>query len=131
MRSISVVLIIFTLAAFAAAQGRPVTIFLAGDSTMARKQPDKRPETGWGEMLQQYFDARKVKIENRAVNGRSTKTFVLENHWQSIMDNLKKGDHVFIQFGHNDAAKSRVERYTPPDEYRKNLIRFVEDVRGK
>jgi lysophospholipase L1-like esterase len=109
----------------------PITVYLAGDSTMAQKQPDKRPETGWGEFLQGYFDPAKVKIDNRAMNGRSTKTFISENRWQGIIDQLKKGDFVFIQFGHNDEGKSKVERYTPPDEFRANLVRMVNDVRAK
>jgi lysophospholipase L1-like esterase len=98
---------------------------------MAEKKPEKRPETGWGEMFQKYFDAGKVRIENHAQNGRSTKTFISENRWQAIVDKLKKGDYVFIQFGHNDASKDKGERYTPPEDYRKNLIRFVAEVRAK
>jgi lysophospholipase L1-like esterase len=115
----------------AEAQKRPITIFLAGDSTMAMKQPDKRPETGWGEMLGQYFREGTVKIDNRAMNGRSTKTFISEGRWQSIIDDLQIGDYVFIQFGHNDESKEKGERYTPPEDYRKNLTRFVEEVRSK
>ncbi|NOT48888.1 MAG: rhamnogalacturonan acetylesterase [Acidobacteria bacterium] len=110
---------------------RPVTIFLAGDSTMAAKQPDKRPETGWGEKLEVRFLPGKVKVENRAINGRSTKSFIAEGRWQALTDQIKKGDYVFIQFGHNDESKDKGERYTPPEEYQKNLIRFVEDVRAK
>lgn len=111
-----------------AGQSRPVTLFLAGDSTMAPKLPEKRPETGWGEMLGHHFKTGKVVIENRAMNGRSTKTFIGEGRWQSIIDALKKGDYVFIQFGHNDGSKDKGERYTPPEDYRKNLIRFIEEV---
>jgi lysophospholipase L1-like esterase len=117
------------VAAFA--QKEPVTIFLAGDSTMAPKLPEKRPETGWGEMLGQHFKDGKVRVENRAMNGRSSRTFISEGRWQKITDEAKKGDFVFIQFGHNDAAKDRVDRYTPPEDYKKNLIRFVEEVRAK
>ncbi len=113
------------------AQGSPITIFLAGDSTMAPKLPEKRPETGWGEMLEQLFNPGKVKVENRAMNGRSTKTFISEGRWQKIIDDLKKGDYVFIQFGHNDQSKDKGERYTPPEDYKKNLVRFVEEVRAK
>lgn len=113
------------------AQKAPLTIFLAGDSTCAAKLPEKRPETGWGEMLGQYFKDGKVKIENRAMNGRSTKTFISEGRWQAIVDELKKGDYVFVQFGHNDESKDKGERYTPPEDYRKNLIRFISDVRAK
>ena len=79
----------------------------------------------------QHFDAGKVRIENRAMNGRSTKTFISEGRWQKIVDELKKGDFVFVQFGHNDQSKDKGERYTPPEDYRKNLIRFVEEVRAK
>ena len=98
----------------AAAQKTPITIFLAGDSTMAAKLPEKRPETGWGEMLGQHFKDGKVVIDNRAQNGRSTKTFISEGRWQAIVDAVKKGDYVFIQFGHNDESKEKGERYTPP-----------------
>lgn len=124
------VLLVMTLAI--RAQPKPiVTIFLAGDSTMAAKLPEKRPETGWGEMLGQHFKNGKVRIENRAMNGRSTKTFISEGRWQAIIDDLKKGDYVFIQFGHNDESKEKGERYTPPEDYRNNLIRFTRDVRSK
>ena len=109
----------------------PITVYLAGDSTMAEKLPEKRPETGWGEALQGFFDSDKVRIENHAKNGRSTRTFIEENLWQAIVDELKKGDYVFIEFGHNDAAKDRTDRYTPPEDYRKNLVRFITEVRQK
>jgi len=109
----------------------PVTVYLAGDSTMAHKLPEKRPETGWGEALPQFFDGRKVVIENHAQNGRSTRTFIGENRWQAIVAKLKPGDYVLIQFGHNDESKEKADRYTPPDEYRKNLLRFVADVRER
>jgi lysophospholipase L1-like esterase len=110
---------------------QPITVFLAGDSTMAEKLSTKRPETGWGEMLQGSFDPSKVKIENHAQNGRSTRTFIAENRWQAIIDKLKKGDYVFIQFGHNDSAKEKTERYTSPAEYRNNLARFIADVQAR
>ena len=124
-----VIIFLFSMTAFA--QSRAVTIFLAGDSTMAAKQPDKRPETGWGEMLQKHFDERKVQIENHAQNGRSTKSFIAEGRWQALVDKVQKDDVVFVQFGHNDESKDKGERYTPPDDYKKNLVRFVEEVRAK
>ena len=65
---------LFVLLSIMPAQ-RPITIYLAGDSTMAQKLPEKRPETGWGEMLQQFFDEKEVKVENHAQNGRSTRTY--------------------------------------------------------
>ncbi|HEV7682617.1 MAG TPA: LamG-like jellyroll fold domain-containing protein [Pyrinomonadaceae bacterium] len=109
----------------------PITIYLAGDSTMAQKLPEKRPETGWGEALQKSFPEDKVRIENHAQNGRSTRTFIAEKRWQAIVDKLKKGDYVFIQFGHNDESKEKVDRYTPPEDYCRNLLKFISEVREK
>lgn len=109
-----------------------ITVYLAGDSTMAEKKSDKRPETGWGEYLQIHFDETKVKVENHAQNGRSTKSFINEGRWQKIVDSLKKGDFVFIQFGHNDEKLDKPEVGAAANgEYRNNLIRFVNDVRAK
>lgn len=108
-----------------------ITIYLAGDSTMAQKLPEKRPETGWGEALQKFFKEDKVRIENHAQNGRSTRTFITEKRWQAIIDRLKKGDYVFIQFGHNDESREKVDRYTPPEDYRRNLMKFLNEVREK
>ena len=131
MKFIVFTILIFLAGVSVTAQKSPLTIFLAGDSTMAEKRPEKRPETGWGERLQQYFAAEKVKIENHAQNGRSTKTFISENRWQAIVDKLKKGDYVFIQFGHNDQSKDKGERYTPPEDFKANLRRMIADARAK
>ena len=110
---------------------QPVTIYLAGDSTMAAKAADKRPETGWGEALAKFFDDRKVVIENHAQNGRSTKSFIEEKLWQQIIDKLKPGDYVFIQFGHNDESPEKIGRYSTPQEFHRNLERFINDVRER
>jgi lysophospholipase L1-like esterase len=117
--------------AISAAAQQPITIYLAGDSTMAQKLPEKRPETGWGEALGQLFRKNSVRVDNRAKNGRSTRTFISEGLWQGIIDSLQKGDWVFIQFGHNDESKEKTDRYTPPGDYRANLIRFINEVRAK
>jgi lysophospholipase L1-like esterase len=116
--------------AFARPQA-PITVWLAGDSTAAQKLPTKRPETGWGEMFGQYFRPDEVVIANRALNGRSTRTFISEGHWKNVIDSLHAGDYVFIQFGHNDESKDKVDRYTPPDDFKANLARMVGDVRAK
>ncbi len=109
---------------------QPITLWLAGDSTMAQKQPDKRPETGWGEALQPCFDSTAVRVANRAMNGRSTRSFVAEGRWKAIVDSLKPGDYLFIQFGHN-YEKVGTANYSSPEDYRRNLVRFVDDVRSR
>lgn len=108
------------------------TIYGIGDSTMANKvKPDENPERGWGQMLPLFFNDN-IIIDNRAVNGRSTKSFIDEKRWDAIYKILKPGDYVFIQFGHNDAKEKDSLRYTNPHTaYRHNLIRFVTETREK
>ena len=113
-----------------AAERAVVTIHLAGDSTMAEKLPEKRPETGWGEHLAAQFQPGTVAVDNRAKNGRSTRTFIGEGRWQALLDATRPGDVVLIQFGHNDQSVEKRDRYTPPADYVRNLERFVSDVRG-
>ena len=108
-----------------------ISLYLIGDSTMADKAPDKSPETGWGQVLQEYFTA-EVRVINHAVNGRSTKSFIDEGRWDQVLDSLKKEDYVCIQFGHNDEKEYDPERFTNPvTGYRNNLIRFITDTRDK
>jgi lysophospholipase L1-like esterase len=107
-----------------------IKVHLAGDSTMSNKEVTAYPETGWGMPFAHFFDA-SVTVDNRAKNGRSTKTFLSEGLWQSLATDLQAGDYVFIQFGHNDESKEKVGRYTPPEEYKANLIRFVSETRSK
>lgn len=106
------------------------TIYMAGDSTMAIKHVKDYPETGWGEPFQYFFDD-DIEVDNRAKNGRSTRTFIEEGRWDSIEKSLQKGDYVIIQFGHNDEVESKVDRYTPPDQYQANLGRFIRETRAK
>lgn len=109
---------------------KKITVYLIGDSTIADKTPRTFPETGWGTPFKTFFDS-SVVIENRAKNGRSTKTFIAENLWQPIANALQENDYVFIQFGHNDEAKEKVGRYTTPEEYKTNLHRFISETRAK
>ena len=130
MKTLRIVPLLLLLAGFTLFD-RPPTLYLAGDSTMAQKLASRRPETGWGEHLQQYFDMDRARVVNLARNGRSTRTFIEEGRWQEIVDALRPGDYVFIQFGHNDASVEKTDRYTPPADYRRNLSRFVAEVRAK
>lgn len=107
-----------------------ITIYLIGDSTMANKAVTAYPETGWGMPFAFMFDS-SVVVDNRAKNGRSTRTFLSENLWQPVADNLKEGDYVFIQFGHNDESKEKTDRYTSPEDYKKNLLKFISETRLK
>ena len=107
-----------------------LTVWLVGDSTMSIKEKSAYPETGWGMPFAVFFDST-VSINDVAQNGRSTKSFIDEQRWKYVMDNLHAGDYVLIQFGHNDEVKEKVGRYTTPEEFSNNLDLFVKDVRGK
>jgi lysophospholipase L1-like esterase len=108
-----------------------ITIFTIGDSTMANKKAEVAPETGWCQVFSAFVDS-SVEIKNRAVNGRSTKSFIAEGRWKALTDSLKTGDYVFIQFGHNDQKIQDSSRYTEPfKSYRKNLECFVRETREK
>ena len=89
------------------------TLFVAGDSTAA-KSPVAQQE-GWGEPLVDYFDASKINVVNVAYGGRSSRTFVTQGHWEQLLAQLKPGDYVLLQFGHNDAGALNAE---PPGSTR-------------
>lgn len=109
-----------------------IRIFVCGDSTAATKDISKgSPERGWGHVLQPFFDPSEVIVENHAVNGRSTKSFVTLGHWQKVEESMRAGDYVFIEFGHNDTKESDTTRFTTPEQYGKNLLRYIEIVRSK
>lgn len=110
----------------------PITVYLIGDSTVCEYPPSRSPLSGWGMPFATFFDST-VVVQNHARGGRSTRTFLSENRWQPIYENIKPGDYVLIQFGHNDEAKEEIykDRYTTPEDYRRNLERFVSESRLK
>ncbi len=121
----------FWLLAANQSSGKTFSIFTIGDSTMANKKPDVFPETGWCQVLGQYFK-NGITFHNHAVNGRSTKSFIDEGRWQVVLDSLNPGDYVFIQFGHNDQKENDSSRFTKPyGTYSANLEKFVNESRSK
>jgi rhamnogalacturonan acetylesterase len=77
------------------------TLWLIGDSTV---QVDTPGQQGWGTPLPQFFDLSKIRIKNQAVGGRSSRTFISEGLWEKVRKQLKPGDYLMMQFGHNDAS---------------------------
>lgn len=111
--------------------GRAPRVFMVGDSTMADKPVMENPERGWGQLLPRLFRG-EVRIENHAVNGRSSKSFREEGRWQTVMNQLTPGDYVVIQFGHNDQKTRDPKRFTLPwGEYRDNLVLYVQEARSR
>lgn len=104
---------------------------MIGDSTMANKKLDGgNPERGWGHMLPGFL-SEDIQVDNHAQNGRSSKSFIDEGRWDAVVAKIKKGDYVFIQFGHND-EKTKPDRHTVPGTtFDANLKRFVNETRAK
>ncbi|QPH38236.1 rhamnogalacturonan acetylesterase [Pedobacter endophyticus] len=111
-------------------QKKQTSLYIIGDSTAANKEAKAYPETGWGMELQAFFNS-DVKVDNRALNGRSTKSFRAEGRWQPIFDNLKKGDYVFIEFGHNDEKVDKPAVGVSLANFKVNLINYVNETRSK
>jgi len=124
-------LALLTLTAFMPDKKPKFTVFTIGDSTMANKDTTNgKMERGWGMELQKYFTD-DVLVDNHAVNGRSSKSFINEGRWQKVLDKIQPGDYVFIQFGHND-EKPKEDRHTDPGStFDANLEKFVNETRAK
>jgi len=134
MRNLKAVLLL-TIVLFvmsASVQDKTTTIFIIGDSTAAKKDLSKgSPERGWGMALQCFFDSTYIRVDNHAVNGRSSKSFIDEGRWDKVLAAMKPGDYVIIQFGHND-EKPAVDRHTDPGStFDYNLAKFVRESRER
>lgn len=81
------------------------TLYLIGDSTVRNGHGDgANGQWGWGDLVDRYLDLDKIHVVNRALGGRSSRTFFTEGHWDEVLAILKPGDVVLMQFGHNDAG---------------------------
>ncbi|MGB7344577.1 MAG: rhamnogalacturonan acetylesterase [Pirellulaceae bacterium] len=108
-----------------------VRVVLVGDSTMASyaKPPADRPDlTGWGQVLQEYFDA-SVKIDNLALSGRSSKSFIDSGYWTKALE--EPSDYVLIQFGHNDSADDPKRATDPKTTFRGYLDQYIDGARKR
>jgi len=78
------------------------TLFIVGDSTVKN---GTRDQVGWGEEIGALFDSSRINVQNRAIGGRSSRTFITEGRWDKILADAKAGDFVLVQMGHNDGGK--------------------------
>jgi lysophospholipase L1-like esterase len=125
----ALLLLLLITMAFSFPDKKKIKVWLIGDSTMAQKETKAYPETGWGMPFSYFFDTM-VTVDNRAKNGRSTRTFIEEGLWKPVVDNLQEGDYVFIQFGHNDEVSTK-KSFTPEGEFKNNLARYITESRSK
>lgn len=100
----SLLLIVILFAAFQQPSDEQKTLYLIGDSTV-RNGGEGNLQRGWGNFLQEFFDSSKLEVNNRAMAGRSTRTFIKEGRWDKVLETLKPGDFVLMQFGHNEGSE--------------------------
>lgn len=114
----------------AAVPDKTTTIFVIGDSTAANKDTTGgKQERGWAMKLQDCFNPNYIVVDNHAVNGRSSKSFIDEGRWDKVLEKIKPGDYVIIQFGHND-EKAQPNRHTDPGStFDYNLAKYIRETR--
>lgn len=112
------------------------TVYVVGDSTAANYGNDRYPRTGWAQMLGNYFTD--VKVVNLALSGRSSLSFKTEANYAKLRNDIKAGDYLIVQFGHNDSKSDDAQRYTDPKtdrftdgSYKKSMYEYIELARDK
>ena len=130
--------------------GEKPTVFIASDSTVQTYDEYYYPQTGWGQVFYNFFtgnenvleyenkncnysqaqtyETSSVIIENRAIGGRSSKSFIEEGKLDDLLEDVKPGDYVLVQWGHNDATASRPNRYVASTEFEKYLQYYIDGV---
>lgn len=129
-------------------KGSVPTLYITGDSTAHSRSEKVYPREGWGQELYRCFGNGRLQykkkmmtgnkmasyteykmssliIQNWAYSGESTQSFWRKGRFDNLLNNVKPGDYVMIQFGHNDASKKKLGYYVTPSAYRKNLITFA------
>ena len=111
---------------FAVSDSTSFTIHVIGDSTVCNYKDSAYPQTGWGQVLGYFFDASRVKINNVAIGGRSSKKFINDGRLRDLEPSIQKGDYVFVQFGHNDRDYNKEDRYTPIEDFPKYMQQYID-----
>jgi lysophospholipase L1-like esterase len=105
------------------------TVFLAGDSTVT-DQP-REPTTSWGQMLTRFLDPG-VAVANHAESGETLKSFITGLRLDKILSQMKKGDYLFIQFGHNDMKQNWPQTFVEPFTTHKQYLKvFIAEARRR
>ena len=132
MRSaIKFLLIAAVFAGIAVSDSTSFTIHVVGDSTVCTYKDNAYPQTGWGQVIGYFFDGARVKVNNAAIGGRSSRTFIEEGRLDDVMKGAQSGDYLFVQFGHNDRDYSKEARYVPPDQFPGYIQKYVDAGQAK
>ena len=123
---------IFACCAPAAAGTPPRQVFIAGDSTASHYGPERAPREGWGQQLQGFLDDDAYVVRNHAQSGRSSRSFIAEGWFDGMAKDMRSGDVLLIQFGHNDEKIEDPTRYNEPQRaFPQWLARYVALAREK
>jgi lysophospholipase L1-like esterase len=115
-----------------AASATTPTIWVIGDSTASVYAADLYPRMGWAQPLQDYFAPACATTQDRAISGRSSKSFFDEGAWTPVRDALRAGDYVLIQFGHNDEKSDDLTRFTEPfTTFEQYLSIYIDDTQAR
>ena len=106
------------------------TVYIAGDSTVQSYKSSAAPQQGWGNRIPEYFN-NKINFVNKAIGGRSSKSFAVQGRLDEIISMLHKNDYLFIQFGHNDADIKKPERYADISTYKMYLKKYIDGAHSK
>ena len=104
--------------------------YLIGDSTVSLYTSAYYPRMGWGQVFGSYFKSTLV-VSDKALSGRSSKSFYDEGAWTPVQTALRTGDYVFIQFGHNDEKTDAALHTDPYTTYQQYLTRYIDGARAK
>ena len=127
------ILSLFAMLAFlllCAATQSPQRIVIIGDSTVCNYASSAYPWAGWGQEIALYFNTGTVSVTNKAIGGRSSRSFYTDGHWASTLSALQSGDILMIQFGHNDRSTD-TSRYTDTLNYKMYLSKYITEARAR
>ena len=124
--SLKMILAAAVFAGVAVSDSTSFTIHVVGDSTVCTYKDNAYPQTGWGQVLGYFFDGARVKVNNAAIGGRSSRTFIEEGRLDGVIAAAQKGDYLFVQFGHNDRDYSKAARYVEPSQFPGYIQKYVD-----
>ncbi len=115
----------------------PLTVYLAGDSTVSTYDVLHAPQTGWGQVLAPYFKPL-AKVSNQAIGGRTARRYIEEGHLATLLGTIKAGDYLLVQFGTNDSnsdpaavyGPNRTPYYTDPAAFQTYLKQYIDGARA-
>jgi lysophospholipase L1-like esterase len=118
-----------TMAGGTPGERRLTTVFVAGDSTAAVWPADTKPKAGWGQALAPFLDSRRVRVDDEALSGASSKSFIEVGLLDRILAAIRPGDHLLISFGHNDEKTD--SRHTDPyTTFQGYLTEYIDGARA-